>query len=72
MKANGEVVRRQIISASPPKCLIRPLHRLYGETELRWRSTLTSGLGRRVGDDHALGDMRCLLTYRLAPPCASL
>jgi hypothetical protein len=31
-----------------------------------------SALGRRVGDDHALGDIRCLLTYRLAPPCASL
>lgn len=61
---------KNVVAIAPNQ--IVPLALDYGGTGLRLRSTLTSELGRRVGDDHALGDIRCLLTYRLAPPCASL
>ena len=65
--------RRQIPLNSASAAFIRPLHlNLCGDRTEAKGINSASALGRRVGDDHALGDIRCLLTYRFAPPCASL
>ena len=71
--ANGSNQRRQLASNLALATCNRPLHlNLWGGRTEAEDINSASALGRRVGDDHALGDIRCLLTYRLAPPCASL
>lgn len=65
--------QRLITLHSAPAVFESPLHwDLWGDKTEAEDINSASALGRRVGDDYALGDIRCLLTYRLAPPCASL
>jgi hypothetical protein len=72
-RPNSSNQRRQMTFNSVPVARNCPLHlSLWGDRTEVEDIHSASALGRRVGDDHALGDIRCLLTYRFAPPCASL
>ncbi|MEL6383715.1 MAG: hypothetical protein AAFQ89_14920, partial [Cyanobacteria bacterium J06626_18] len=60
--------RRQPQTPNNQPCGGRVHGRLWGDRTGAEDIDSASALGRRVGDDHALGDIRCLLTYRFALP----